>query len=188
MSAQPAAPAPGAAEEEAILAPPVEIVIEAPGWRRTPLAEVAPRAARATLETLGLAPDLYEVVILACDDERIRGLNESFRGRAVPTNVLSWPAEDLAPDRPGGVPARPAAGQPGAPAHLGDIALALGVCTREAEEQGKALGDHLAHLVVHGVLHLLGYDHESDADAERMEDLERRILARLGVDDPYAVR
>jgi probable rRNA maturation factor len=109
----------------------------------------------------------FGFVVLLTDDDSVRDLNRRFRGKDVPTNVLSFPA----PENPEG--------------HLGDIALAYGVCAREAGEQGKPLGRHLQHLVVHGVLHLLGYDHMSDDEAEAMEGLERVVLAGLGVPDPY---
>ena len=100
--------------------------------------------------------------------EAVRELNARFRDKDRPTNVLSFPAPESA-----------------AP-HLGDIVLAYGVCASEAQAQGKTLSDHLSHLVVHGVLHLLGRDHEDDAEAEEMEAEEREILAELGVSDPYA--
>lgn len=103
-----------------------------------------------------------------------RRLNERFRGRDAPTNVLSFPFE--AP------PGAPAAGQ------LGDVVLCAPVVNREARLQGKPRGDHWAHLVVHGVLHLLGFEHDAPAAARRMEGLERRILARLGIPDPYEAR
>lgn len=105
--------------------------------------------------------------ILLTDNTSIRDLNKRFRGKDLATNVLSFPAPETA---------RP---------QLGDIALAHGVCSAEAEAQGKTLVDHLSHLVVHGVLHLLGHDHEVDAQAEAMEARERIILAGLGVEDPY---
>ena len=108
------------------------------------------------------------MTILLTDDATIQDLNARFRGKDAITNVLSFPAPSIA---------RP---------HLGDIALAYGVCVQEAEAQGKPLAHHLMHLTAHGVLHLLGYDHESDVDAEEMEALEREILAGLGVPDPYA--
>lgn len=108
------------------------------------------------------------VTVLLTDDETVRDLNARFRGKDNPTNVLSFPAPQN-PER-----------------HLGDVALAYGVCVREAAEQGKPLAHHLQHLVAHGVLHLVGYDHETDAEAEQMEGLERVILAELGVPDPYA--
>jgi len=106
--------------------------------------------------------------VLLADDSAILELNCNFRGKNTATNVLSFPAA---------VSARP---------HLGDIVLAYGVCAREAEAQGKTLAHHLMHLTVHGVLHLLGYDHESDAEAEAMEGIERAVLSKLGVPDPYA--
>lgn len=108
------------------------------------------------------------VTVLLTDDEAVRELNGRFRGKDYATNVLSFPA----PRNPEGF--------------LGDIALAYGVCFREAQEQGKPLAHHLQHLVAHGVLHLVGYDHETDAEAEQMEGLERVILAGLGVPDPYS--
>lgn len=110
----------------------------------------------------------YDVSVLLTDDQTVRDLNDRFRGKDAPTNVLSFPAHETATGL------------------LGDIALAYGVCAREADEQGKTLSAHLQHLVAHGVLHLLGYDHEDEAQAQVMEDLERRVLARLGLPDPYA--
>lgn len=120
-----------------------------------------------------------QVSVLLTDDRAMRRLNATWRGRDRPTNVLSFPAESLAPDA---LPATPAGG-----AFLGDIALALETTRREAAAEGKRLADHLAHLAVHGTLHLLGHDHHTDTQAERMEGLERRILADLGVGDPYAL-
>jgi probable rRNA maturation factor len=109
-----------------------------------------------------------EVAVLLTSDDAVAELNQRFRGKAGPTNVLSFPAS-ANPEN-----------------HLGDVALAHGVCAREAAEQGKSLEQHLAHLVVHGVLHLLGYDHETDREAGAMEALERSILESLGVPDPYS--
>lgn len=142
----------------------IDIEIEDPAWSAAlpdPEAVALP-AAEAALEARG------GVTILLTDDDSVAELNERFRGKAEPTNVLSFPAPDNPED------------------HLGDIALAYGVCAREAAEQGKPLAHHLQHLVAHGVLHLLGYDHLTEAEAEEMEARERRILAGLGVPDPYA--
>ena len=111
-----------------------------------------------------------EVTIVVDDDARIRALNKLWRGFDKPTNVLSFPAPD---------------GQPGPARTLGDIAISYQTAAREAAAEGKSFADHMAHLSVHGFLHLLGYDHESDEDAEEMEGLERVILARIGVSDPY---
>ncbi|MDB5440814.1 MAG: ybeY [Caulobacteraceae bacterium] len=110
------------------------------------------------------------LTILLTSDAELAELNSRFRDKPYPTNVLSFPAPPN-PER-----------------HLGDIAIAYETCVREAQEQGKTLADHLQHLVAHGVLHLVGYDHEIEADALVMEDLERRILAGIGVADPYAWR
>jgi probable rRNA maturation factor len=107
------------------------------------------------------------VSILLTDDATVQDLNARFRGKDAATNVLSFPAPQTA---------RP---------HLGDVALAYGVCAREAQGQGKTLAAHLAHLTAHGVLHLIGYDHDTEAEAEAMEGLERAILASLGLPDPY---
>jgi probable rRNA maturation factor len=142
----------------------IDIEVEDPAWSAAlpePEAVVLP-AAEAALDARG------GVTILLTDDDSVAALNERFRGKAGPTNVLSFPAPDNPED------------------HLGDIALAYGVCAREAAEQDKPLAHHLQHLVAHGVLHLLGYDHLTEAEAEEMEALERRILAGLGVPDPYA--
>jgi probable rRNA maturation factor len=122
-------------------------------------------AADATLASEGAVGE--GVTLLLTDDETIADLNRRFRDQDKPTNVLSFPAPQN-PER-----------------FLGDIALAYGVCAREAQEQGKPLANHLQHLVAHGVLHLLGYDHESDAQADEMENLERAVLAGLGIPDPY---
>jgi probable rRNA maturation factor len=137
------------------------------------------RAANAALAAA--APDLTggELAIVLADDAMLRRLNKEWRGKDSPTNVLSFPAQDFS----AALPVAPASG---APLPLGDIVLAFGTVRREAEEQGKGLGDHLSHLVVHGVLHLLGFDHEAEAEAERMEALERVVLAGLGIADPYA--
>lgn len=166
-------------------APHVDIIVEDEGWGDP--SEVIVAAVAATLRHLGLRPAAYEVSVLACDDARIAALNAEFRGKPAPTNVLSWPAVDLRPEDPGETPEPPEPGTPDDPVALGDIALAWGVCTREAAEQGKPLAHHLAHLTVHSVLHLLGYDHELEDDALLMERLETAILAQMAIPDPYAV-
>jgi probable rRNA maturation factor len=146
----------------------IDIEIEDEAWAvAAPQAEDLVEA--AVVATLGQIDfDGGGVTVLLTDDASVRDLNARFRGKDYATNVLSFPA----PQNPEG--------------HLGDIALAFGVCAREATEQGKPLAHHLQHLVAHGVLHLVGYDHEIDAEAEHMEGLERVILAGLGVPDPYA--
>lgn len=141
----------------------IEVELEDPAWMRA-----LPAAADIAHDTAAVAAKGSdgEIVILLADDAALGALNARFLGKAAPTNVLAFP------DRSDG--------------RLGDIALAFGVCQAEAAQQGKPLADHLRHLVVHGVLHLLGYDHQSDEDAARMESLERQLLAGMNVPDPYA--
>lgn len=166
-------------------APHVEVIVEDDGWGDP--GALIETAVAATLRHLNLDPASYEVSVLACDDARIRALNAQFRGKDAPTNVLSWPAVDLAPETPGAAPFAPDPGTPDDPEALGDIALALGVCRAEAAAAGIPFENHLTHLVVHSVLHLLGHDHETEPDALLMEGRERAILAGLGIPDPYAV-
>ncbi len=161
----------------------VDTVIDEPRWEEAGLEPLAERAARATLEALGLSPDEFEISLLGCDDARIAELNGDFRDKPQPTNVLSWPSEERGAAE-GEIPDLPE-GDPGMPEELGDIAIAFETCTREAAEQGKPFANHVTHLLVHGVLHLLGYDHMTDSDAALMEGLEVRILATLGIPDPY---
>jgi probable rRNA maturation factor len=145
----------------------IDVEVEAQAWR-----QALPNAEALTVASAEAALDLAgrdgKVAVLLTDDAAVQDLNARFRGKDQPTNVLSFPALDN-PER-----------------LLGDVALAYETCVREAAEQGKSLAAHLQHLVAHGVLHLVGYEHDVDADAEIMEALERRILAALGVADPYA--
>ena len=167
--------------------PLVDTVIEDARWAGVDLPALADRAGAAVMAALGLPVGGFALCVMGCDDARIAELNGAFRSLGKPTNVLSFPAWDRAADAPGLVPDLPEVGHPGDPEELGDIAISYDTCAREAAEQGKALPDHVTHLVVHGILHLLGYDHIEDADAALMEGLEARILASLGVDDPYYV-
>lgn len=163
----------------------VDLVLEDERWLEHGLQGLADRACVATLRHLGFDPAVCEVNLLACDDTRIAALNSGFRGKETPTNVLSWPAAALGAETDGDQPLRPEPDITGEIA-LGDIALAFDTCAREAAEAGKSLPDHASHLVVHGLLHLLGYDHERDADATLMERLETEILGTMGIDDPYS--
>lgn len=144
----------------------IEVEIEDGAWSEA-LPEAAAVVERAATAALGAVEG--DVVVLLTDDAAVQDLNARFRDRDRPTNVLSFPAAESA-----------------AP-HLGDVVLAYGVCAAEARAHGKTLADHLSHLTVHGVLHLLGRDHEDEAEAEEMEGEERSILASLGVADPYRV-
>ena len=157
-------------------------MIEDRRWRILGLEPLAETAARATLAYLGLDPNAFEISLLACNDARIAALNEDFRGKPQPTNVLSWPSQERGADQDGGVPDLP---QRGGDAELGDIAIAYETCAREAEAGGKPLADHASHLIVHAVLHLMGYDHIRDEDATLMEACEVAILGKLGISDPY---
>lgn len=177
---------PNDGEDDEIIAGPAVILLADEGWARHGLPALAEEATRAALRHLGLPPDRFTLTILATDDATIRDLNARFRGKDKPTNVLSWPAVDLSPQQPGAAPAPLAPGTEDEPAFLGDLALARETCEREAEETGRPVTDHLRHLVIHGLLHLLGYDHETEEDAARMEGLEREILASIGIPDPYA--
>ena len=142
----------------------IEVQVEAPAWV-TALPQAAELACIAGEAALAISGG---VAVLLTDDAAVRELNERFRAKDKATNVLSFPAP------------------PNPENHLGDVALAYGVCAAEAAEQGKTLAAHLQHLVAHGVLHLVGFDHQTDEDAERMEAREREILHGLGVSDPYA--
>jgi len=154
----------------------IAVRIDAAGWTASlddPI-ELCCAAAAAAIAAVP-PPTPVELSILLADDDRLRDLNRSYRGLDRPTNVLAFPAAGSAPV---GLPMH-------VPCLLGDIAIAAQTTRREARAAGKSLADHLSHLVVHGTLHLLGHDHETASDATTMEDLERRILARLGIADPY---
>jgi probable rRNA maturation factor len=151
-----------------------DILVTAACWEQEPDAEMlVQRAIEAAAQHAVPAADAAEVAIVLTDDSGIQILNRDWRAIDKPTNVLSFPAAQT-PRRTG------------EPRMLGDIAIAYETTRREAESENKPFAHHLSHLAVHGFLHLVGYDHETDADADRMESLERKILAGLGVPDPYA--
>lgn len=162
-------------------APTLELDIDAVWPATTDWEGLANRAAEALGQVVPeLAHEHLLVSLVMADDDEVHALNRQWRAKDRPTNVLSFPmlarAEVLA-----------AAANPGAPGMLGDLILAHGVCTREAADKGIAVEAHTAHLVIHGLLHLAGYDHETgEADAEEMENLERKALAQMGIADPYA--
>ncbi|MDB4187816.1 rRNA maturation RNase YbeY [Sulfitobacter sp.] len=164
----------------------LDILIEADAWDEDMLTPLATRAVEATLMQMQLAPDDCEVTLLACDDARIATLNAEFRDKPAPTNVLSWPTQPLAPPAEGQAPPPPERGFDQM-YELGDIALSYDTCAREASAASKPFFDHLTHLIVHGTLHLLGYDHITDGDAALMERIEVEILGNLGINDPYNV-
>jgi probable rRNA maturation factor len=154
----------------------IDLSITATAWRRAlpSAARVARAAALAALAQSGKRIGAAELSLVLADDATVRDLNARWRGKNAATNVLAF-ASDESPAR-------------GKPVLLGDVVLAYQTVAREAKEQKKGLADHLRHLVIHGVLHLLGYDHMKAAPAKRMEALETRILASLGVADPYCQR
>jgi len=144
----------------------ITLLVEDQSWRKSRgLVTSLRRAAEAALSASRLKGNL---TVLLSNDKKLKSLNHEFRGLNKPTNVLSFPA----------------AGEDG---YHGDIAIAYGTAVKEAEAAGKTLTDHACHLVVHGVLHLAGYDHERAADARIMEPLEVKILKRLGIPDPYRI-
>ena len=150
----------------------VEVVRHGDAWARSPISDPAIELAANAAFTVALPAESApcEITIALTDDAEIRALNRTWRDKDRPTNVLSFPAGEA----------------PGAQGALGDVVIAYETTEREAREDGVAHSDHVSHLVVHGVLHLLGFDHRDDAEAEKMEDLERQALASLGIADPYA--
>jgi probable rRNA maturation factor len=152
----------------------IEVIVRSPRWRNRRKAESVVKS--AVLAAAGaVSTSKAELAIVLSDDSAIRALNRQWRGKDAPTNVLSFPA------------ATPGNGRKASP-YIGDIIIAYQTTAREAAAEGKPFDHHLAHLAVHGFLHLLGYDHDNDRDANRMERLERRILMGLTVPDPYAAR
>ena len=153
----------------------IDVMVEAGGWADEAvlraLVERAVPAAFAEAEIEG--GEGVELSLVFTDDEAIQKLNAEWRDKDKPTNVLSFPAFPVEPGDP-------------LPPMLGDIVLAYETVVREAELEQKPLENHITHLIIHGLLHLLGYDHETDEEAEEMEALERRALARLAIPDPYA--
>ncbi|MCA8891871.1 MAG: rRNA maturation RNase YbeY [Hyphomonas sp.] len=142
-----------------------DLIVEETGWDAVP--DLAALCDRAFAAAAAVEPAEGTVSLLLADDAALHQLNRDFRGKDKPTDVLSFPAHEM--DRP----------------QLGDIAVALGVSARDADAQGVSLADHLTHLLVHGYLHLLGHDHEEEAEAEIMEGLEIKALASLGIPNPY---
>ena len=158
-----------AAQRRRAAAPDIDFDIQSPLWDALPGAETAVREALAAAAEL--TPSSGEMSVVLADDAAVRALNRDWRKIDKPTNVLSFPAD--APEIPG------------VPPLLGDVIVAYETLAREAADEGKPVLHHLAHLAVHGYLHLLGYDHETDSEADAMEGLERQILARLHIADPY---
>ena len=159
----------------------VDCLIEDPRWEALDLEALAESATDAVLAELGLEPSVWEISLMGCDDARIATLNADFRGKPQATNVLSWPSEERGVAVAGEMPVAPDPADP----ELGDIAIAFETCEAEARAAAKPLAGHVTHLIVHATLHLLGYDHDRNADATLMEGLETQILGKMGLDDPY---
>tara|TARA_R100001086_G_scaffold96512_2_gene47985 strand:- start:3200 stop:3649 length:450 start_codon:yes stop_codon:yes gene_type:complete len=144
----------------------LDLIVEEDAWSEVPdLESVCQTAFDAAVK---VEPAEGIVALLLADNDVLHSLNHQFRSKDKPTDVLSFPADPM--DRP----------------MLGDIAVALGVAKEDATAQNKTLADHLTHLLIHGYLHLLGHDHETDHEAEKMEGLEIKALASLGIDNPYS--
>jgi probable rRNA maturation factor len=159
--------------------PLTEVLVVSDCWQAEPGAEaVIDRAIAAAAGMADADVGKAEVAVMLTDDAGIRTLNNNWRGIDKPTNVLSFPA----------LPPTGAGGPDDAPRMLGDIAIAYETTRKEADDEQKPFDHHLSHLAVHGFLHLIGYDHDNDGDAETMETLETEILAQLGISDPYADR
>ncbi|MDR1551291.1 MAG: rRNA maturation RNase YbeY [Holosporaceae bacterium] len=156
----------------------LEIIVEGNEWDEKAVESIAKTCIQAIFSEVGLDGRNVEVCLLFTNDSEIRTLNRTYRKVDAPTNVLSFPADD---------PTKITAGtKESTPCILGSIALASGIIRREAQEQSKIFYDHTRHLLVHGMLHLLRYNHEDADQAKRMEELEVKILRKLGVADPYA--
>lgn len=153
----------------------IDIAVETEGWPGEDVLDaLAMRAVSAAMDELLIDAGRTELSLVFTGDKQVRALNKQWRGQDKATNVLSFPAS-------------PTVSGNGLPPMLGDVVFARETILREAELEGKSFDHHLTHLIVHGFLHLLGHDHETDDKAEEMEGVERRVLAALAIADPYAV-
>ena len=156
----------------------VEILVEDNRWASINFEELVRNAFYQTLIELGYSQSDYFVSVLGCSDKKMRELNHTFRNKETSTNVLSWPSRERLACVRGNHPKRL---DPARDAELGDIALSYETCLDDASQSKTTLSFSVQHLIIHGILHLLGYDHSSDPDATLMEDLERRILGNLSL-------
>ena len=159
----------------------VDVVIEDARWKTLDLRQIANQAFFETLFLLDIQYKSFTCCVLACDNKKIKQLNNKFRGKNCPTNVLSFPASlenyevksTLTPTEANN------------PHELGDIAIAFEICKKEANISKVKFEHHVCHLITHSVLHLLGFDHEEEENATKMEKIEVQVLAKLGISDPY---
>lgn len=162
----------------------IDCIFEDDRWEAAGLDRLADIAEAATLTRLGLDPATVEACVMGCSDARIAELNADFRDKPQATNVLSWPSQERGAAIAGEMPRPPVMDAFGG-TELGDIAISYDTCMAEAQAAGRSLADHATHLLVHGLLHLLGFDHIRDPDAALMEGLETEILGNLGIANPY---
>lgn len=152
---------------------PVETMVEDRRWSEIGIEDIVARSCAATLDLVPPTGGRFEIGVLACGDSRMAELNSEYRDVPSPTNVIAWPTSR---------------GDAAAPIDdcLGNLAISWETCAREASESGIPIADHASHLLVHGCLHLLGFGHKNDRDAAEMEEMEVRILASLGIGNPYS--
>ena len=159
----------------------VDVIIEDARWKTLDLTRIANHAFFETLFLLDLHHKTFACCVLACDNKHIKQLNNKFRGKNCPTNVLSFPISlenyemksTLKPTEANN------------PHELGDIAIAFEICKKEATDSQVKFEHHVYHLIIHSVLHLLGFDHDEEKNASKMEKIEVQVLAKLGIDNPY---
>ena len=161
---------------------PIEVVLEDDRWKTLDLVGLANRGFHAVMQYFALNPKSFEIEMLACDDNRMAALNSYFCGIEQSTNVLSWPSIDRSPKKAGQFPSIMT--QSGDD-FIGDVAISYDTCLREAYDSKRKIEHHVSHLMVHAVLHLMGFDHKNVKDAELMETIEVEILGKMGIDSPY---
>lgn len=160
----------------------VDVILEDERWIDQNLEGCSARAFDAVMSYFNLQDSGFECCVLGCDDQKITILNGDFRDKPTATNVLSWPSEERGAECAGQRPDLP---DPTCDPELGDIAISYDTCLREAKDRSIAISDHITHLIIHAVLHLLGYDHIRDKDATLMESIEIEILGKMGILNPY---
>ena len=159
----------------------VDLIMEEARWKTLNLLQIANAAFKATLSQLNLRSENFICCIFACSSKKIKGLNAQFRGKNISTNVISFPSTpDIC-----GVKSCSKLEDNVDPFELGDIAIAYDVCKKEADVSKIDFEHHVYHLIIHSVLHLLGYDHEEEKNAAKMEKIEVQVLAKLGITNPY---